>query len=67
MRCHERSSRGVLRTALLKAPNDLHKKGDRMNLTLWIATALLAMVALIGGITKTFVPQEKLAEHHGGE
>ena len=38
-----------------------------MNLTLWIATALLAMVALLGGITKTFVPKEKLAEHHGGE
>ena len=38
-----------------------------MNLTLWIATGLLALVALVGGITKTFVPKEKLAEHHGGE
>ena len=38
-----------------------------MNLTLWIAAGLLALVALVGGITKTFVPKEKLAEHHGGE
>ncbi|HEY6424787.1 MAG TPA: DoxX family protein [Pseudonocardiaceae bacterium] len=38
-----------------------------MNLTLWIATGLLAAVALVGGITKAFVPKEKLAEHNGGE
>ncbi len=38
-----------------------------MNLTLWIATGLLALVALAGGITKTFVPKEKLAVHRGGE
>jgi DoxX-like protein len=38
-----------------------------MNLTLWIATWLLAVVALVGGITKTFVPKQKLAEQHGGE
>ena len=38
-----------------------------MNLTLWIAAGLLAMVALVGGITKTFVSKEKLAAHHGGE
>jgi DoxX-like family len=38
-----------------------------MNLTLWIATGLLAAVALVGGITKAFVPKEKLADHHGGE
>ena len=38
-----------------------------MNLTLWIAAALLALVALTGGVTKAFVPKEKLAEHHGGE
>lgn len=38
-----------------------------MNLALWIATGLLAVVALVGGITKTFVPKEKLAAHHGGE
>jgi DoxX-like protein len=38
-----------------------------MNLTLWIATGLLAVVALVGGITKAFVPKAKLAEHRGGE
>ena len=38
-----------------------------MNLTLWIAAGLLAAVALLGGITKTFVPKEKLAAAPGGE
>jgi DoxX-like family len=38
-----------------------------MNLTLWIAAGLLAAVALAGGISKTFVPKEKLAAAHGGE
>jgi hypothetical protein len=38
-----------------------------MNLTVWIVTGLLAVVALAGGITKTFVPKEKLAEHEGGK
>jgi DoxX-like family len=38
-----------------------------MNTTLWIATGLLALVALAGGISKTFVPKEKLAAHKGGE
>jgi hypothetical protein len=38
-----------------------------MNLALWIAAGLLAAVALTGGITKTFVPKEKLASHPGGE
>ncbi|MGI5128621.1 DoxX family protein [Pseudonocardia sp. CA-107938] len=38
-----------------------------MNLALWIAAGLLAAVALLGGITKTFVPKEKLAAQHGGE
>lgn len=38
-----------------------------MNLALWIATGLLAAVALAGGVTKTFVPKEKLAEHNGAE
>ncbi|MEV6135665.1 DoxX family protein [Nocardia sp. NPDC051990] len=33
-----------------------------MNLALWIAAGLLAVVALAGGISKTFVPKEKLAE-----
>src|SRR5215217_4241661 len=36
-----------------------------MNLTLWIAAGLLAGVALAGGITKTFVPKEKLDAHPG--
>ena len=34
-----------------------------MNLTLWIAAGLLAVVALAGGISKTFVPKEKLDAH----
>lgn len=37
-----------------------------MNLTIWIATGLLAAVALLGGITKGLLPKEKLermAEH----
>ncbi|MEU8385799.1 DoxX family protein [Streptosporangium sp. NPDC048865] len=37
-----------------------------MNLALWIAAGLLAAVALAGGISKTFVPKEKLAAVHGG-
>ncbi|WP_433359329.1 DoxX family protein [Actinoplanes sp. CA-142083] len=37
-----------------------------MNIALWIAAGLLAAVALTGGITKTFVPKEKLAAAHGG-
>lgn len=37
-----------------------------MNLALWIAAGLLAAVALTGGISKTFVPKEKLATVHGG-
>jgi hypothetical protein len=38
-----------------------------MNLTLWIAAGLLAAVALVGGITKSFIPKERLAKQHGGE
>ena len=38
-----------------------------MNRALWIAAGLLAAVALVSGISKAFVPKEKLAEHHGGE
>ena len=38
-----------------------------MNLALWIAAGLLAVVALTGGITKMFVPKEKLARAAGGE
>jgi hypothetical protein len=37
-----------------------------MNLALWIATGLLAALALVGGISKAFVPKEKLAAAHGG-
>lgn len=37
-----------------------------MNLTLWIATGLLAAIALAGGLSKTFIPREKLAAHEGG-
>ena len=36
-----------------------------MNIMLWIAAGLLALVALTGGLTKTLVPKEKL-EHHDG-
>ena len=35
-----------------------------MDLALWIAAGLLAVVALVGGVSKTFVPKEKLAKHH---
>ena len=38
-----------------------------MNLALWIATGLLALIALAGGISKTFIAKEKLAAQHGGE
>ena len=37
-----------------------------MNLALWIATGVLAAVALTGGISKTFVPRERLAKVTGG-
>ncbi|GAA0898490.1 DoxX family protein [Pseudonocardia zijingensis] len=37
-----------------------------MDLALWIAAGLLAAVALAGGVSKTFVPKEKLAAHDGG-
>ena len=38
-----------------------------MNIALWIAAGLLAVVALGGGAMKTFVPKQKLAATHGGE
>lgn len=38
-----------------------------MNLALWIATGLLAAVALAGGSSKTFIPKEKLSKYPGGE
>ncbi len=31
-----------------------------MDLVLWIAAGLLAAVALVGGISKTFVPKDRL-------
>ena len=37
-----------------------------MNLTLWISTGLLTVVALTGGISKTFVSKDKLAHVSGG-
>jgi hypothetical protein len=37
-----------------------------MDLTLWIVASLLAVVALTGGISKTFVSKEKLAHVPGG-
>ena len=36
-----------------------------MNVALWIITGLLALVALAGGLTKTFMPLDKLAQHDG--
>ena len=38
-----------------------------MNLTLWIATGLLAVAALSGGISKTFVSLDKLAAINNGK
>ncbi|WP_221327672.1 DoxX family protein [Actinoplanes sp. L3-i22] len=38
-----------------------------MNTALWIAGGQLAFVALVGGISKTFVPKEKLAAAPGGQ
>ncbi|MEV6872050.1 DoxX family protein [Amycolatopsis sp. NPDC051128] len=38
-----------------------------MNLALWIAAGLLAVVALAGGVSKAFVPRAKLARTPGGE
>lgn len=38
-----------------------------MNVALWWAAGLLALVALIGGLTKTLVPHARLAVTHGAE
>ncbi|WP_255565885.1 DoxX family protein [Mumia sp. zg.B21] len=38
-----------------------------MNVVLWIATGLLALVAVVGGVTKTFIPKERLTAQRGGE
>ena len=37
-----------------------------MNLALWVIAGLLAVVAPTGGVTKGFVPKEKLAVAPGG-
>jgi hypothetical protein len=37
-----------------------------MNLALWTIAGLLAAVALTGGVSKVFVPKEKLAAAPGG-
>ncbi|QNP72967.1 DoxX family protein [Streptomyces roseirectus] len=37
-----------------------------MDLALWISAGLLAFVSFFGGLTKTFVPRQKLAAAHGG-
>lgn len=37
-----------------------------MNLALWIGAGLLAVVALTGGVSKAFVPKERLAAIRGG-
>jgi uncharacterized membrane protein len=39
-------------------------RGETMDFILWIAAGLLALVALVSGFTKTFIPKGKL-EHHG--
>lgn len=36
-----------------------------MHIALWTTAGLLALIALAGGITKTFIPLEKLAQHDG--
>jgi len=36
-----------------------------VNIILWFAAGLLALVALVGGFTKTFIPKEKLERHDG--
>lgn len=38
-----------------------------MDVALWIAAGLLAAVALTGGISKAFMPKQKLAAAPGGE
>ncbi|MFJ4004248.1 DoxX family protein [Streptomyces sp. NPDC090023] len=37
-----------------------------MNLALWVSAWALAVVACVGGVSKTFVPKEKLAAVRGG-
>jgi hypothetical protein len=44
----------------------LTKTEAHMNLARWIGAGVLAGVALAGGISKTFVPKQRLAAVHGG-
>ncbi|MGW4288524.1 DoxX family protein [Streptomyces sp. NPDC004673] len=37
-----------------------------MDLALWISASALVVVASVGGVSKTFVPKEKLAAVRGG-
>ena len=52
---------------MIRATVPLGSQETMMNTALWIAAGLLALIALVGGITKTFVPREKLAQAPGGE
>jgi hypothetical protein len=38
-------------------------KEYRMNSALWLATGVLALVAVAGGVSKTLIPKEKLDAH----
>jgi len=38
-----------------------------MDVALWIAAGVLGAVALMGGVTKTFLPLAKLSAHEGGQ
>ena len=48
------------------SPPFTNTKDNIMNLALWIITGLLTVVALTGGISKTFVSKDKLAHVPGG-
>lgn len=51
----------------MRIRNNLQKEDDDMNLALWIAAGLLALVALLGGVVKTFVPVKKIAGQPGAK
>src|SRR5690606_31664885 len=59
-RCHRRSR------CLVTGGADRFREEQVMDLVLWIAAGLLAAVALVGGISKTFVPKDRLAAVQGG-
>ncbi|MEO3823587.1 DoxX family protein [Actinomadura sp. B10D3] len=62
--CHKGSITGI---SCVTSRSSTRIMESLVNLTLWIAAGLLAVVALTGGISKTFVPIAKLAAHNGGE